>query len=88
MGDPTLGQIYVLLQETRDDVKDIREAVFTGHDGQKPLIERVGIVEDRTAKVEKNTHGAPMWTGIGSGIGAAIVVVLTYLGIKPPGQGQ
>lgn len=83
MSDPTLGEIYVLIRETRDDVKDIREAVFTGHEGQPPVLSRLATLEERTTKVEGRTHGAPIWTGIGSGIGAAIVVVLSFLGIKP-----
>ena len=86
MSEPTLGEMYVLLRETRDDVKDIREAVFTGHDGQAPILSRLSTLEERTGKVEAQTHGAPVWTGIGGAIGSAIVVVLGYLGVKPPGQ--
>ena len=88
MSEPTLGEMFVLLRETRDDVKDIREAVFIGHAGQEPVLSRLATLEERTTKVEKNTRGAPMWTGIGSGVGAAIVIILGYFGIKPPGQGQ
>lgn len=86
MSEPTLGEIFVLLQETRSDVKDVREAVFVGHDSHPPILSRLATLEERTSKVEKNTRGAPMWTGIGSGVGAAIVVVLGYFGVKPPGQ--
>ena len=88
MTEPTLREIFVLLRETRSDVKDVREAVFVGHEGQPPVLSRLATLEERTTKVEKNTHGAPMWTGIGSAVGAAIVVVLGFFGVKPPGQGQ
>ena len=88
MTEPTLGEMLLLIRETRDDVRDIREAVFIGHDGQEPILSRLATLEERTEKVEGQTRGAPMWTGIGSGVGAAIVDLLGYFGIKPPGQGQ
>ena len=88
MSDPTLREMVVLLRETRSDVRDIHEAMFIGHEGQPPVLSRLSTLEERTTKVEKKTRGAPMWTGIGSAVGAAVVVILGFFGVKPPGQGQ
>ena len=86
MTEPTLGEMFILLRETRGDVKDIHEAMFTGHEGHPPVLSRLATLEERTAAAERRIGRAPLWTGIGSAVGAAVVVVLGYFGVKPGQQ--
>ena len=80
MSEPTLGEVYRLVRETREDVRDVREAVFVGHDGQPPILSRIATLEERTPR------SAGVWAGIGSAVGAAAVVALSFFGIKPGQQ--
>ena len=82
MSDLTLGEMYLLIRETRDDVRDIRAAMFTGN-GQPPVLSRLSTLEARTTRVEAAAPRAGMWGGIGTVIGGAIVVVLGYFGLGP-----
>ena len=86
VSEPTLGEMFLLIRETRDDVKDIREAVFTGHEGQPPVLSRLSTLEERTKKVEQVAPKAGMLGGLGAIIGGAIVVILGYFGLGPPKQ--
>jgi tetrahydromethanopterin S-methyltransferase subunit G len=56
------------------------------------LDERFTALEKRIDRLERKVDArgpkAATWGGIGSVIGSVIVVVLGYLGVRPPGQGQ
>jgi len=79
MTEPTLSEVHRLVEKIDERTERIEEAMFVGQDGQPPLLSRVATLEERTARV-------PITAGLGAAIGSAIVVVLGYLGIRPPGQ--
>lgn len=61
-------------------VDDIHQAVFRGN-GKPGLVTRVGVLEDRD--VRQSSKVAAAWGGAGTAIGAALVAVLAYFGIRP-----
>lgn len=65
-------------------VDDIHQAVFRGN-GKPGLVTRVGVLEDRD--VRQASKIAAAWGGAGTAIGAVVVAVLAYFGVRP-GQGQ
>lgn len=73
--------LRVAIERIDKRTERIESALFVGN-GAPPVLSRLSILEERTQVVERSTHSAPVWTGIGGAIGAVIVTVLAYFGIR------
>ena len=85
---PDFPSLYRLVEKIDGRTERIEEALFIGYNDEPPVLSRLATLEERTKNVERAGPRAGLWGGLGTGIGAAVIVVLGYLGIKPPGQGQ
>lgn len=81
--DPTIGEVYRLVVDIRQEQRVMRRDLFVG---KASISGRLTTVEGRVRDIRTTGPRTAWWAGIGTSVGAALVVVLGYLGIRPPGQ--